>query len=265
MIQRPSLVPIFLLVVAMTCAPLLGAQTNSPEPQAHGTATPTAPVSGKLRLTDPQPLDPKELLAVQGIGGAVLRSRAHPQNDPAIADLVTHLQSLRAAIEAGLVMRPSALTVNLNGPAEAANPSAAKSVESSTAEVASAQPRLAAVESAVRMQLANVHQSRLRLQARPEGITDTALRSRRQTLADRTADLESATRAAMAAPVSDRYRMLLALRERLMSKSLREELAQIHSLQPGASTAAAGPSGSGAGSSADRVPTPTLTTLVQHR
>ena len=94
---------------------------------------------------------------------------------------------------------------------------------------------------------------------------DTALRSRRQTLAERTADLESATRAAMAAPVSDRYRMLLALRERLMSKSLREELAQIHSLQPGASTAAAGPSGSGAGSSADRVPTPTLTTLVQHR
>ncbi|HKT73407.1 MAG TPA: hypothetical protein VJQ47_10985 [Steroidobacteraceae bacterium] len=217
-----------LLSIVVAQPLMVGAQPVNP--------TPTA-TTARVPLTHPQPLDPQELLQVQAIGGSLLRAKSQGVDSTDTADVLQQLQILRAVIEQVTALTSPAVTLK-GGVAsqQGAQTSAPGSEEGDAATSA----RIAA-------QLSNVREARLKLQGLSVPTTDATTRSRRNAVAAKLAALETATQQALSAPATDRPRLLFALRERLRLKSLRDELAQ------------------GTPAASDSAPTPTLTTLIQHR
>lgn len=232
----------FSAAIAMGSGAVLAADTtaSSGVPAMTVAANPTTPPqSSTLTLSTPQPLNPQELLAVQAVGAAVLQSRAHATEDPQIVATLHELEALEQTIQQALTPRPSTLTV--------------MTTKRTLGQMAG-QSAPALNDSAVRLQLASVHAARLRLEAKPAGVTNAMRLARRNAIAARTAVLEAAVQAALAAPAAERGRRLLALEQRLRPMSLSEEIA----------SRAANPLAPGLHAPQTNS-TPTITTLIHHR
>jgi len=243
---------LFGATAAVSVATVLGAAVVHAQVINEGAQHRSGPplASTLVHSPEPQPLDSRELLAIQAVGGAVVRGHATAAENADIGAAAQQLEALRAAVESALMRQPAALNVSGSG---ATRPQAA---------IAEASAVPSALANAVSPQLANLHEVRLRLQARPEGTTDATVMARRQAIAKKIIDLEIATQAALNAPPTERNQLLASLRERLSSKSLNEEMASRHAkldMSGHSATAAKG------GSESPPTQTPTLTTLARHR
>jgi hypothetical protein len=179
------------------------------------------------------PLAPEEIRVIQGLGQAVLAARQGETSDPVEDDLRNEMKELGAALERSIGTATPKIQLRTGD--------GARQQESARDD------RYAKVRS----RLAAVRQRAERLRASPR--SGDAVRSMRSAdLLSKAAQLNDEIGAALDSPDAERAAQLARLRERLRPKTLLEVLAE----QEAAAREAGEPIPE---------PTPTISTIVQHR